>query len=207
MRALKYTFAVFVFALIGPGTLTAAATDESLTDNQKAMIYLMLSRTQESAIHQMRGATENKTFLHKDGHREAVYNADGNLVKDGINDGSYNHSHPVNDPFGHYSKDIEPWIIYGNSRKDPTSVDERLYAYMGDLERGIVRAGGLWAKASKYPQLFEKSQKDFPKAWTKILKHEDTHVIFDMIQSGEELSDAQLVSAMKALNKAFMDVY
>jgi|GEM_PF-1523168 len=104
------------------------------------LIYHWLSHTQEVAIHQMRGAKENQVFLGPEGHKEAVFDADGKIVKDGINDASYNYAHPYNDPINHFTKDILPWITWGATKTDPTSIDERLRAYSIALGGGLTTA-------------------------------------------------------------------
>ncbi|NQU38509.1 MAG: hypothetical protein HQ523_00990, partial [Lentisphaerae bacterium] len=105
-----------------------------------AILQSILKHTSEVCIHQQNGASRNKVFVQKDGHLEAVFDANGVLVQDGINDGSYNYCHPAEGPLRHFSFDISPWIVWGQTRTDPTTVKSRIYAYMGDLEGGIRRA-------------------------------------------------------------------
>ncbi len=107
------------------------------TPDEIAMIRHWLSCTSETRIHQMRGATGNKVYLHQDGHREAVFDAQGKRVQDGINDGSYNYAHPVEEPLKHFNRDILPWILWGASPSDPTTVEERLEAYSRSLGGGL----------------------------------------------------------------------
>lgn len=102
------------------------------------LTYNLLLNTQELNIHQLRGAIGNQVFVHDDG-REVVFDSEGNLVKDGINDGSYNYAHPTQDPIMHFVLDILPWLILGNTRQDPTTLSERLEAYVKDLENGLIR--------------------------------------------------------------------
>ncbi len=94
------------------------------------IIYSILQNTSEYYIHNLNGATGNKVFLHKDGHKEAVYDPDGNLVQDDINDPSYNYYGRRKDPLKHYSFDTHPWIMWGASQKDPTSQQERIYGFV-----------------------------------------------------------------------------
>ena len=89
-------------------------------------IAVVLANTHEVSIHQMRGATGNKVYLHKDGKREAVYDAAGKLVQDGVNDGSYNYFHPRREAARHFTFDILPWMTWGNSAEDPTTPKERI---------------------------------------------------------------------------------
>ena len=104
------------------------------------IIAAILRNTKEVEIHRMRGANENKVYLHPEGKQEAVYDADGKLVKDGINDGSYNYFHPHRDAPRHFTFDIAPWLLFGQSPKDPTTVKERVHAYAADVFAGVARA-------------------------------------------------------------------
>ncbi len=105
-----------------------------------SILYAILQNTFEVCIHQQHGAKHNKVYVHQDGHSEAVYDEDGKLVQDGVNDGSYNYFHPSKEPLRHFTFDISPWIMLGQSGTDNTTVESRIYAYMGDLEGGIRRA-------------------------------------------------------------------
>ncbi len=116
------------------------------TPEQISLIRHWLSHTSETSIHQLRGASGNKVYLHKDGHKEAVYDEAGKIVKDGINDGSYNYAHPVEQPLKHFNRDILPWLLWGASRSDPTSVEERLEAYSRALGGGL---GGAQAEPKR----------------------------------------------------------
>ena len=118
-------------------TTTSGASEQDPSKQQVEMVWRWLSNTSELPIHQLRGKTGNKLYLHKDGLKEAVYDEDGKLVKDGINDGSYNYAHPVKEPLKHFNQDILPWILWGSSRSDPTSVKERLEAYSRALGVGL----------------------------------------------------------------------
>ena len=75
-------------------------------------MFLILQNTNEVAIHQMGGETGNTVYL-SNGHREGVYNKKGDLVKDGINDGSYNYNHPRMN-LCYILDDIHPWIMMGS---------------------------------------------------------------------------------------------
>ena len=119
---------------------TSAGDTRQMRKEDVAAIYNWLAHTTERNSHQLRGATGNQTFLHTDGHREAVYDAQGQLVQDGINDGSYNYAHPSKDPLNHFAVDILPWLVWGTSKTDPTSLDERLQGYLLDLGEGISAA-------------------------------------------------------------------
>ena len=125
----------------------ASKVDKAAEELQ--LIYHWLANTSETRIHQMRGATENKLYLHEDGQMEAVYDGEGKLVKDGINDGSYNYAHPTKDPVNHFKMDILPWIFWGNSRTDPTSIDERITAYSEALGGGLVAAQAQTTRVKK----------------------------------------------------------
>ncbi len=105
-----------------------------------ATIFTILTYTQELRIHQMNGETKNQVLLHKDGHREAVYSGDGSLVDSCPNKGTYNFYHPRKTPLGHFAADILPWLVEGSCKDDPSTVDQRVEAYVLDLMIGFDRA-------------------------------------------------------------------
>lgn len=41
------------------------------------------------------------------------------------------------EPINKFAVDIWPWLVWGNTREDPTSFDERFYYYIMDLDNGI----------------------------------------------------------------------
>src|SRR5687767_6932102 len=90
-----------------------------IPSEQLAKLALILEHTSEVEIHRLRGAEKNKTYLAPDGKQEAVYDDRGKLVKDGINDGSYNYFHPRDDALRHFTFDILPWLLLGQSQRDP----------------------------------------------------------------------------------------
>ncbi len=104
------------------------------------IIYLILQNTSEHYIHNLNGAIGNEVYLHVDGHKEAVYDPNGKLVQDGINDGSYNYYDRKKEPLKHFSFDTHPWIIWGASKKDVTSQQERIFGLVSDIELGLLAA-------------------------------------------------------------------
>ena len=104
------------------------------------IIYFILQNTSEHYIHNLNGATGNKVYFHVDGHKEAVYDPSGKLVQDGINDGSYNYYDRKKEPLKHFSFDTHPWIIWGASKKDVTSQQERIFGLVSDIELGLLAA-------------------------------------------------------------------
>lgn len=116
-------------------------------DSSILAIVTILSNSYEVETHRMRGASENKVYVSKDGKKEAVYDANGNLVKDGINDGSYNYFHAQRDPLRHLTFDIAPWLLLGQSRNDPTTREERVHEHAADIFAGLARARENYGKA------------------------------------------------------------
>lgn len=111
-----------------------------ISQSHLQIIYLVLRNTPEYYSHNLNGVTGNKVYVHKDGHKEAVYDKNGKLVQDGINDGSYNYFDRNKEPLKHFSFDTNPWIIWGSSPKDPTSKKERIFAFVSDLEAGLRKS-------------------------------------------------------------------
>ncbi len=46
----------------------------------------------------------NDKYVSVDGHIEGVYDENGNLVTDSVNQGTYNFANPNKDPIGHFIK-------------------------------------------------------------------------------------------------------
>lgn len=131
--------------------------EKEISDDRLSAINFILKNTFENNIHKMRGEEDNQVFVKESGE-EAVFDKDGNLVTNAWNRGSFN--------FGNYEKpikkfelDIWPWLIWGNTREDPTTFEERFFYYMMDLDIGIQEYIFLEDKKSlekiKYDDLTE----------------------------------------------------
>ena len=68
-------------------------------------------------------AAGNVKFMSPDGHREAIYDSNGNLVTDPNNEGTFNYLTP---DFFHGLVDVIPYWIYGNSPNDTTPLLDRI---------------------------------------------------------------------------------
>ncbi len=62
-----------------------------VNQNVLALLCAALMNTPEHYIHNFNGAEGNQVFVHKDGHREAVFDASGEPVTDCVNGPSYNY--------------------------------------------------------------------------------------------------------------------
>lgn len=174
-----------------------------------SVIYLVLKHTSEYHIHCMRGATGNKVYLHPEGHQEAVFDADGKRVEDGINDASYNYFHPIEEPLLHYSFDILPWVLWGSTATDPTSVDERIYAYMGDLEAGIMRAyRDKDALSTLDKETFDSSGQSVALAvFLKAIELGEAERLYGLFKSNDAPSSDALIATLKSLHDGLTQVY
>ncbi len=70
----------------------------------------------------------NVKYLSGDGHREVIYDADGNMVTAPEDMGTYNGSPPNGfiGSIGHFFADMLPWYLWGNSPDDSTTTVERI---------------------------------------------------------------------------------
>ena len=105
--------------------------------------YFILKNTYELHQHNMNGTSGNIVFLHVDGHNEAVYDTDGNLVTDPINKASYNYCHPIEKPVCHFIMDTKLWIEFGSGPDDTTTQKERRSAFFKDYADGFKRLIGI----------------------------------------------------------------
>lgn len=133
---------------------TVSDLDNTNTKVQAAFIYTLLANTEELRIHQFNGATDNKVYVKNDmengGYPEMVVRFEkdqngekidgtGVHVTDCENKGSFNFKHPQREPLGHFAQDILPWIKWGNCREDTTTREQRISAYIMDVELGLER--------------------------------------------------------------------
>ncbi len=64
---------------------------------------------------------DNVKYVSPDGHKEAIYDSQGNLVTDSRDIGTYNYSPSgtIWGSVGHFFVDILPWVVFGNDDNDP----------------------------------------------------------------------------------------
>lgn len=131
--------------------ITMSSLQDERFNAKIAFLYHVLANTHEVHIHQMNGEIHNEVYLAKDGHGEVVIrfqtDKDGNRIDgtgttltDHPNQGSYNYFHPENDPLRHFTYDSLPWLDWGAIRNDPTTVEQRVHAYILDLSAGLDAA-------------------------------------------------------------------
>ena len=85
----------------------------------------------------MRNENDNVVYTKETGE-EAVFNKNGNLVTNDWNRGSFNYG-KYEQPINKFLLDIWPWLVWGNTKNDPTTFDERFYYYCMDLDPGIQK--------------------------------------------------------------------
>lgn len=178
------------------------------------VIYKILSKTTEVYIHRMRGADDNQVYLHKDGHSEAVFDVNEELVKDGLNDGSYNYFHPSDQPLRHFFFDIHPWITWGMSDHDPTDEKERIRAYLADLEGGIRRAladeiivqkNEADAEAVKWDR---QGQVQALALFLDVIERGGAEELYGVFASGEtNLDDSKILELLGEIEQGFSKIY
>lgn len=116
---------------------------------EAALIFTILLHTYEGDIHRMRGAIHNQIIFDDYGH-EAVFEfeLDENglpiegtsselTITNCMNMANYNYFHQKEYPLAHFAVDILPWLLEGNCGNDPTSIAERIDAYVLDFQRGM----------------------------------------------------------------------
>lgn len=100
-----------------------------------SIINYILKFVYENNIHKMRNEDDNVVYTKKTGE-EAVFNKNGDLVTNDWNKGSFNYG-KYEQPINKFLLDIWPWLVWGNTKNDPTTFDERFYYYCMDLDPGI----------------------------------------------------------------------
>ena len=109
--------------------------DSEISADRLSAINFILKNTYENNIHKMRGEEDNKVFVKNTGE-EAVFDKDDKLVTNDWNRGTFNYG-TYDKPIQKFELDIWPWLVWGNTRNDPTTFDERFYYYLMDLDIGI----------------------------------------------------------------------
>jgi hypothetical protein len=116
-----------------------------------AFLYHVLANTHEVNIHQMNGEIHNEVYVANDGHGEVVFrfqidehgnkiDGTGTTLTDHPNQGTYNYFHPSNEPLRHFTYDSLPWLDWGAIRNDPTTIEQRVHAYVLDFSTGLQAA-------------------------------------------------------------------
>jgi len=170
-----------------------------------SILYTILLNTYEVCIHQQKGAKDNKVYVSSDGHKEAVYGKDGKLVKDGVNDGTYNYFGRTEDPLRHFTFDISPWIMWGMSRNEDTTVESRIYAYMGDLEVGIREA--LKQPARPIVEFKENGQIQAVAVFLRAIDEGGAKNLFSLFEMADSVADDELIKVLTSLRQGLEKVY
>jgi hypothetical protein len=172
-----------------------------------AIIRAILSSTAEVFVHQQRGADKNAVYLSPDGHREAVYGPDGKLVADGMNDGTYNYFNPHSDAVRHFFFDMHPWILWGESAKDPTTVNERIFSYVSDLERGITAASKSAAIDMVDLKTLRVGEIEAYAIFIRVINEGHADELFSLIENHKIPDSAGLVPLLTKIDSGFKKVY
>jgi len=77
----------------------------------------------------------NIKYVSSDGHKEFIVNSQNDIVDDPRDVGTYNfvpsNKNGIIGKIGHAAYDVIPWIVYGNSVDDTTTIFDRVGALMG----------------------------------------------------------------------------
>ena len=109
-------------------------TSEEIPQRELSIIYFILDHTEEYHIHCMRGEEQNQVFVHNDG-TVVVFDKNHHQVTN-YNRGTIRIARK-NDPIGHFILDTQPWLNFGVDSSDPTTIEERLEAYLMDVQNAI----------------------------------------------------------------------
>ncbi len=171
---------------------------------KEALIIGILSNTPEINIHQMNGATKNKVYVFEDG-REAVYDAQGKLVTDPTNKGSYNYYNRVKEPLAHFAKDSDPWLKWGNARNDPSTPDQRLTAYLKDLKTGIITTyENRTVEVGKTTVSYNsKTERAVAMKFLEIIRKSGDQSLFDMYKNPTTATDAKIDQFIRNIKPVF----
>jgi hypothetical protein len=89
--------------------------------NENNLFEWELLPWQNTAFHMYgKDGEYNLKFMSADGHFEAVYDKDGVLLtqeNDPLNMGTFNYAHQLSDQMTHYKLDVQPYIMWNNTRE------------------------------------------------------------------------------------------
>ena len=137
-----------------------------------SIINYILKFAYENNIHKMRNENDNVVYTKETGE-EAVFNKNGDLVTNDWNRGSFNYG-KYEQPINKFLLDIWPWLVWGNTKNDPTTFDERFYYYCMDLDPGIQKYIFLEDKS-----LLEKIEYSELKEEEKLVYHFFNYLFFN----------------------------
>ena len=137
-----------------------------------SIINYILKFVYENNIHKMRNENDNVVYTKETGE-EAVFNKNGDLVTNDWNRGSFNYG-KYEQPINKFLLDIWPWLVWGNTKNDPTTFDERFYYYCMDLNPGIQKYIFLEDKS-----LLEKIEYSKLKEEEKLVYHFFNYLFFN----------------------------
>ena len=107
---------------------------QEIPERELSIIYFIMDNTEEYHIHCMRGEDQNQVFVRHDGtvvvvakHHHQVTNYNRGTIRIARK----------NDPLGHFILDTQPWLNFGVDSNDPTTIEERLEAYLKDVQNAI----------------------------------------------------------------------
>ena len=179
-----------------------------VTQRHVTIISTVLRRTREVEMHRMRGAAKNSTYISPDGHREAVFDEKGLPVSDEFNGPSYNYFSVKEWPLSHFLFDTFPWLLFGNSPKDPTSQAERIHAFCKDFELGLdaslrdVKLGSISAKE----QLDSLGSKETISIILYCLEEREAAAFFSLFENNQPMDDQKVKSILKKLESSLREL-
>lgn len=81
----------------------------------------------------------NVKYVSPDGKMEVIFDKNGNVVTASEDCGTYNFASPMEDPIGHFYKDVLPWLVWGNDENDSTDMHMRLRSFVIDGGMNMIR--------------------------------------------------------------------
>lgn len=154
----------------------------------------LMSSLHMPAFAQDRFSSEEKAMVH------LLLSVTPNDNVQALGGGRYNYADPATNPYGHFSSDIQPWIMMGGSRSDTSSPKSRAKAYVSDIANGIQTAREEWPNLTP-EQIAARSEDDLPAAWNRALDSEKSRQVFGMIDGTTEIDKKSLKSVQKAIRK------
>lgn len=181
----------------------SAIKNNKIPQEKLIAIYVTLKNTPEQYSHQMNGEVDNQIHYHPVGY-EVVTDKNDKVIEEGPNRGSYNFYNFYENPLKHYLLDIEPWIRLGNYKEDPTTIEQRITAFLMDIQIGMKKYLELKVK-NKLPKdiKFTNRQIEVLALFVSFEEISNTN-LFESLSKG---STKDIVENLKKLPKGFNTIY
>lgn len=186
-----------IIFLLSVLAISASAYAQEKTKNKSMLICKWMLHTSEAPLHQLNGQ-ETVVYVSKDGHLEAVYDAKSRkLLKNEINEGTYNYFSRKQSPLKHTAYDIMPWLYFGPPKK--TTLEQRANAYAVALEAGLMASSMSTQPCPS--EKFDREEAGVVAFFERVLAKPELEKVYDVLEGAKPFNGVSI----KVLSTALQD--